>query len=100
MPTFRASRTQAVAWSASICEPCVSQLPYEISLIFRPLRPRLRNSMDLLVRASDAREPGRQPAGRRLREGHVLRVAVAHVAARPHPVEPVRGRERLVLVVP
>src|SRR5689334_22892947 len=100
MPHSRASRTHAVAWSASTCEPCVSQLPYEISLTIRPLRPRCRNSMVLLVRASHAREAGRQLAAHRLGKGHVVRVAVADVARRPDPVEPVRRRERLALVAP
>ena len=35
----------AIAVSSPTCEPCVIQLPYEISETLRPLRPRCRNSM-------------------------------------------------------
>jgi hypothetical protein len=45
MPASRAARTQALAWSFSTWEACVSQFPYEISLTFKPLLPRKRKSM-------------------------------------------------------
>src|SRR3954464_10277597 len=45
MPASSAARTHAWACSSSTCEPCVIQLPYEISLTERPLRPSRRNSM-------------------------------------------------------
>ena len=40
IPASRAARTQATAASSSTWEPCVIQLPYEISLTSRPDRPR------------------------------------------------------------
>src|SRR3954447_2645952 len=45
MPLSRAARTHASACSSSTWLPCVSQLPYEISVTRRPLRPRCRYSM-------------------------------------------------------
>src|SRR6476469_2458628 len=44
MPASRAARTQAVAASSSTWPPWVSQLPYAISEMFRPERPRRLNS--------------------------------------------------------
>src|SRR3982751_4813951 len=44
MPASRAARTQANAASSSTWPPWVSQLPYAISLMFRPERPRRLNS--------------------------------------------------------
>src|SRR3954453_2236745 len=45
MPLSRAVRTHASACSSSTWLPWVSQLPYEISVTSRPLRPRCRYSM-------------------------------------------------------
>src|SRR5690242_5961027 len=45
MPSSSARCTHASAASSSTCEPWVSQLPYEMAEIFRPLAPRLRVSM-------------------------------------------------------
>src|SRR3954453_17967691 len=45
MPLSRAARTHARACSSSTWLPWVSQLPYEISVTSRPLRPRCRYSM-------------------------------------------------------
>src|SRR4051794_3418686 len=45
MPLSRAARTHASACSSSTWLPWVSQLPYEISVTSRPLRPRFRYSM-------------------------------------------------------
>src|SRR3954453_16228017 len=42
MPLSSAARTHASACSSSPWLPCVIQLPYEISLTSRPLRPRCR----------------------------------------------------------
>src|SRR3954451_3305466 len=42
MPLSSAARTHASACSSSTWLPCVIQLPYEISLTSRPLRPRCR----------------------------------------------------------
>src|SRR5215212_3673721 len=44
MPASRAARTQANAASSSTWPPWVSQLPYAISEMFRPERPRRLNS--------------------------------------------------------
>src|SRR4051794_36235552 len=44
MPTSRAARTHASAASSSTWPPWVSQLPYAISEMFRPERPRRLNS--------------------------------------------------------
>src|SRR3954452_2308290 len=41
-PSSSAALTQEIAASFSTCEPWVIQLPYEISLTTRPLRPRCR----------------------------------------------------------
>src|SRR4051812_25374271 len=46
MPLSSAARTHASACSSSTWLPCVIQLPYEISLTRRPLRPRCRCSMN------------------------------------------------------
>src|SRR3954469_10896248 len=45
IPLSRAARTHASACSSSTWLPWVSQLPYEISVTSRPLRPRCRYSM-------------------------------------------------------
>src|SRR5689334_16787208 len=42
IPSSSAARTQASAASFSICDPCVIQLPYEISLTTSPLCPKCR----------------------------------------------------------
>src|SRR6476469_5631141 len=59
MPLSSAARTHASTCSSSTWLPWVSQLPYEISLTRRPLRPRCRCSMNPTLcpgeEASDAR---------------------------------------------
>ena len=60
MPSSRAWRTHARAASSSTCEPWVSQLPYEMALIFRPLAPRLRISMPATLAPGADRPDGWQ----------------------------------------
>ena len=60
MPSSRACRTHARAASSSTWEPWVSQLPYAMAEIFRPLAPRLRISM--LPTLSTGPEPSGDPA--------------------------------------
>src|SRR5690348_1638336 len=61
MPASSAACTHFVATSFSTCEPCVSQLPYVISEILRPLLPRYRKFMVQPY----AGGPGRALRGRR-----------------------------------
>src|SRR4051794_15704273 len=59
MPLSSAARTHARACSSSTWLPCVIQLPYEISLTSRPLRPRCRCFMrSTLCPVSGATRPG------------------------------------------
>src|SRR6476661_7360088 len=110
MPTSRAACTQASAASSSTWPPWVSQLPYAISEMFRPERPRRLNSttptlsprpeLDLGARgdvrlreppATDHRRaadavPG-QPAGRLVTLREALGDLVLDAAAQDHGVD-------------
>src|SRR3712207_5390983 len=57
MPTSRAARTQAWAASSSTWLPWVSQLPYEISEMFRPERPSRLNSTSADSSPAEGIEP-------------------------------------------
>src|SRR4051794_7989806 len=59
MPASSAARTQACAASSSTWLPCVSQLPYAISEMVRPERPRR-----LYSTRPDARPGRRERCGR------------------------------------
>src|SRR3954452_25445318 len=63
MPLSSAARTHASACSSSTWLPWVSQLPYEISVTRRPLRPRCRYSIARRYARPDA-EPGPGPGWR------------------------------------
>src|SRR3954453_21180881 len=98
MPTSRAARTQASAASSSTWPPWVSQLPYAISEMFRPERPRRLNSTNGNARRAaephplaPCRDPPRAREGRGA-GGPLSDVdAQGHVGLREAPAPDHRG---------